>query len=63
MRTVAIAEGQSTSPGAAGGIEFDPLNVGTTTVSASIPGFIVTTAGTQLVTVTGAGITMPAFGS
>ena len=61
VRTVAIAEGQSTSPGAAGGIEFDPLNVGTTTVSASIPGFIATTAAATTVTISTPTISLPAL--
>ena len=54
-RSITVAAGQSSSPSTvgAGGIEFDPLSAGTTTVSASIPGFITTTAGTITVEVTG----------
>ena len=54
-RSITVPTGQSNSPTtvAAGGIEFDPLSAGTTTVSASIPGFITTTAGTITVEVTG----------
>jgi antitoxin (DNA-binding transcriptional repressor) of toxin-antitoxin stability system len=46
-RTVVIAAGVNTSPTtvAGGGIAFDPLQVGDTTVRASIPGFITTSAG------------------
>jgi hypothetical protein len=52
--TVPIAVRQSTSPNgvAAGGVALDPLASGQTTVSASIPGFIVTNAGSQGVTIT-----------
>jgi len=52
--TVSIAPGNSLSPAsvAAGGVAFDPLAVGATTVSATIPGFITTTAATQNITVT-----------
>jgi hypothetical protein len=43
-RTVVIAAGVNTSPTtvAIGGIAFDPLQVGDTTVTASIPGFVTT---------------------
>ena len=52
QRTAIIAEGASSTPNnVAGGLEFDPLAAGSTTVSASIPGFIVTTTGTQVVNV------------
>ncbi len=52
--TVQIAAGQSVSPSKVfpGWVEFDPLASGTTTVSATIPGFITTTKGSVLVTVT-----------
>ena len=53
LQTASIVAGQSGTPfNLAGGLEFDPLAAGTTTVSASIPEFIVTTAGSQSVTVT-----------
>jgi len=58
--TVEIPELQYRSPTsvANGGAAFDPIDAGTTTVSASIPGFIATTAGSQEVTVTAPGITL-----
>ena len=60
-QTSSIAAGQLVTPNnAAGGFEFDPSGVGTTTVTASIPGFITLAAGVQAVTVSGPGITMPA---
>jgi len=51
--TVDIAPGQYSSPNTAanGGVEFDPLASGTTTVSATIPSFIATTAASVAVTV------------
>jgi hypothetical protein len=54
-RTVAIPAGQvrTAFTAAAGGVEFDALAGGNTTVSASIPGFLTTTAGTVAVDVTG----------
>jgi uncharacterized repeat protein (TIGR01451 family) len=57
-RTVVIPPGQYYTPVsvATGGIEFDPLGGGTTTVSASVPGFL--SLGTQTVTVSGPGITL-----
>jgi hypothetical protein len=53
-RTVQIVLGQFSSPStvAAGGIAFDPLTAGSTTVSATIPNFVATTAATVTVTVT-----------
>lgn len=52
QQTTAIAAGASRSPfNAAGGLEFDPLATGSTVVSASIPGFITTTAASVSVTV------------
>jgi hypothetical protein len=53
--TVEIAATFSSSPAtiAAGGIGFDPLNTGLTTVTATIPGFLTTTSGTVNVDVTG----------
>ncbi|NWG14601.1 MAG: DUF11 domain-containing protein [Acidobacteria bacterium] len=59
-RTVRIDPGQMRSPNtvAAGGVAFDPLNAGTVTVTASIPGFITTTNGGNVsVTVTTPAIT------
>jgi hypothetical protein len=52
---VTIAAGASTSPAtvAAGGIEFDPLAAGTTTVVATIPDVVSTAAGSVAVTVGG----------
>jgi hypothetical protein len=59
-QTSTIAPGQSSTPNnLAGGFEFDPLGVGSTTVTASIPGFITLSGGVQTVTATGASITMP----
>jgi uncharacterized repeat protein (TIGR01451 family) len=53
-RTVNIAAGQSQSPGSvgAGGVAFDPLTTGSTTVNATIPGFISQPNATVNVTVT-----------
>ncbi len=52
--TVEIGVGQSASPAmvVAGGVAFDPLTAGTTTVSASIPGMISTSDASLDVTVT-----------
>jgi hypothetical protein len=52
--TLVIGIGQSSSPStvASGGVAFDPLATGQTIVSASIPGFVVTTAGSIAVTIT-----------
>lgn len=52
--TVSITPGNSSSAAtvAAGGVAFDGLNVASTTVSASIPGFIITTAASVNVSVT-----------
>jgi hypothetical protein len=59
-QTTTIAAGQESTPNnAAGGFEFDPFGVGTTTVTVSIPGFITLPAGIVTVNVTGAGISMP----
>jgi hypothetical protein len=60
-RTVTIAAGQSSSPGsvAAGGVAFDPLGGGTTTVSATATGFRPATPVT--VTVTAPGISLLSF--
>ena len=54
-RTVTIPAGSSQSPAtvASGGIEFDPLTAGVTTVVATIPGVVTTAAGSVTVTVTG----------
>lgn len=51
-QTATIAPGQSATPfNAAGGLEFDPKAVGITVVTATIPGFITTAAGTKTVTI------------
>jgi uncharacterized repeat protein (TIGR01451 family) len=59
-RTVTIPSGQSFSPTsmATGGVAFDPIGGGTTTVSAEIPGFITTAAGVVTVNVSTPGITL-----
>jgi len=51
--TVTIAVRQSSSPTSVvtGGVALDPLTPGQTTVSASIPGFVVTNAGSVAVTI------------
>jgi len=51
--SVSIAAGLARSPGtvATGGVEFDPLTVGTTPVSVTLPGFRVIAASTFTVTV------------
>jgi hypothetical protein len=51
--TVDIAPGQSRSPGtvATGGVAFDPLAAGTTTVRATIPGFLALPGATIPITV------------
>jgi trimeric autotransporter adhesin len=51
--SVAIAAGQARSPStvALGGVEFDPLAQGSTTVSATISGFLAMTTGSILVNV------------
>ena len=58
--TVNIAENTSASRStvASGGVDFDGLTVGTTSVSATIPGLIATDAASQDVTVTVPGITL-----
>ena len=59
-QTALIAAGQFMTPNdAAGGLEFDPFGVGSTTVTASIPNFTTLPAGARTVTVTGPAITMP----
>ena len=59
---VTINPGESRSPStvATGGVALDPLTVGATTVSASIPGRIATTNATQVVTVSAPLITLSA---
>ena len=53
MQIANIAVGASDTPfNASGGLEFDPRDDGTTVVSATIPGFITTTAGARTVIVT-----------
>jgi hypothetical protein len=53
-RTVNIAAGSYQTAGTVGGggIAFDPLTTGSTSVSVSIPGYVQTTAATQTITVT-----------
>jgi hypothetical protein len=63
IATASIAAGASSTPNSGGGLEFDPLAAGTTTVTASIPGFIATTAASQSVVVTGSAITLPPLGT
>ncbi|HSW31617.1 MAG TPA: Ig-like domain-containing protein [Longimicrobiales bacterium] len=60
IATVTIPVGSSSSPGtvAAGGVAFDALTAGTTTVSATIPGFTSQTDATRIVTVSAPGITV-----
>jgi hypothetical protein len=55
-----MTAGQSRSAGnaATGGVEFDPIAAGTTTVSATIPGYVALPQATVGVTVTGAGISL-----
>jgi 6-phosphogluconolactonase (cycloisomerase 2 family) len=54
-RTVTIPGGQSTTPFslASGGVAFDPVGPGTTTVSATSPGFLPLSAASVVVDVTG----------
>ncbi len=60
-QTAAISAGsQTTPPSGAGGLEFDPLSTGTSTLTASIPDFITTTAGAKTVTVTVPAVTLAA---
>ena len=61
--TTTIAVGLSSSPNQnVGGLRFDPLAMGTTVVTASIPGFITTADGTRSVAVAAVPpINMPAF--
>jgi hypothetical protein len=58
--TVPIGIGQSRSPGtvAAGGVAFDPLTAGTTTIAATIPGFTSLAGASQAVTVTAPAISI-----
>ena len=60
MATVQIVPGQSISPFsvATGGVAFDGLTTGTTTVTADIPGLTATTIASQQVTVNTPGISM-----
>jgi hypothetical protein len=53
-RSVVIAGGSSSSPSslAAGGIQFDPLSAGQTTVNVTSPGFAIVNTATVNVTVT-----------
>jgi hypothetical protein len=51
-QTATIAVGQSATPfNAAGGLEFDPKAMGTTIVTATVPGFITTAAAMKTVTI------------
>lgn len=61
--TVPIAAGSPLSPGsvALGGVAFDGLGVGSTSVSASVPGFTAVTGATQLVNVTQPIVTISAI--
>jgi hypothetical protein len=60
IATVTIPVGSSSSPStvAGGGVAFDALTAGTTTVSATIPGFTSQTDATRTVTVSAPGITV-----
>ncbi|MGZ8377051.1 MAG: beta strand repeat-containing protein [Gemmatirosa sp.] len=59
-RTVTISIGQSNSPSsvAAGGVAFDPIGSGTTTLTASAPGLTSSTEATRTVTVSAPEITI-----
>ena len=59
---VGIVAGQSQSPNsvAAGGVAFNPIAAGTSTLSATIPGFIATDAASADVSVTAPGISVSA---
>lgn len=59
-RTVVMAPGTHTSPGsvAAGGIAFDPIGGGSTTVSATAPGFSAIDASSIVVNVSSPGISI-----
>jgi len=58
-QTSTIAAGQFTTPNdLANGFEFDPIGVGSTTVTGSIDGFTTLPAGSRSVTVTGPAISM-----
>ncbi len=56
--TIPVGAAQTGGSVAAGGVAFDPVAAGTTTVSATIPGFVTTTDASALVTVTGPGMTL-----
>ncbi len=49
---IALQQARSPSPASAGGVEFSALTAGTTTVSATIPGFLALPTATQTVNVT-----------
>ncbi len=59
--TVPIAAGNSQSPGsvALGGVAFDGIGVGPTSISGSVPGFTPMTGATQVVNVTQPIVTIP----
>ena len=60
--TVSIAPQQSRSPGsvATGGVAFDPLTAGTTTVAATIPGYVALTGSQVNVTISAPAISLGA---
>ncbi|MEO5818683.1 MAG: Ig-like domain-containing protein [Gemmatimonadaceae bacterium] len=64
-RSVSIVVGQSRSATtvAAGGIAFDPINAGTTTVTATAPNVVATTAASQVVTITAPNFTFSIGGA
>lgn len=57
--SIAPRQGRSGVNLPSGGATFDPLGIGTTTVTASAPGFTATTAGSQAITVSAPTITVP----
>jgi hypothetical protein len=56
--TVSIPVGQGSSPGGTGGVSFDPLAAGSTTVAASAPGYVTVTTGSVTATVVTPTITL-----
>ena len=63
--TIPVGASQTAATVAAGGVAFDPLAGGTTTVAATIPGFISLPEASRVVTVTAPGMTVfgPAGGA
>jgi hypothetical protein len=53
---IGVRQSQTASSVAAGGVAFDPVAAGSTRVSASVPGFVLTTAASRTVSVTTPGI-------